>query len=78
MTGGRVLYLQGFDVLMYGDTLVEAWRGTFLGEPSSRAHGSADVFHSHFSHRWNAAALGIAGEQHGCPESCCRCMNTLV
>ncbi len=49
---------------MYGDTLVEAWRGTFLGEPSVRAQGCADVFHNQFGVRYRAAALGIAGN---CP-----------
>ncbi|CAL8464562.1 g4097 [Coccomyxa elongata] len=53
---------QGLDVLMYGDTLVEAWRGTFLGEPSVRAQGCADVFHNQFWVKYRAAALGIAGD----------------
>lgn len=47
---------------MYGDTLVEAWRGTFLGEPAVRAQGCADVFHNQFGVRYRAAALGIAGD----------------
>lgn len=53
--------LQGLDILMYGDTLVEAWRGTFLGEPSIRAQGCSDIFHNHFGLKYRAAALGIAG-----------------
>ncbi|EIE19165.1 SGNH hydrolase [Coccomyxa subellipsoidea C-169] len=53
---------QGLDVLMYGDTLVEAWRGTFLGEPSLRAQGCADIFHNQFGLKYRAAALGIAGD----------------
>ena len=55
--------LQVLDVLMYGDTLVEAWRGTFLGEPSLRAQGCADIFHNQFGMKFRAAALGIAGDQ---------------
>lgn len=57
-----MLCFQGLDVLMYGDTLVEAWRGTFLGEPAARAQGCADVFHNQFGVKYRAAALGIAGD----------------
>jgi hypothetical protein len=52
---------QGFDLLMFGDTLMEAWRGSYFGEPSERTKGAAEVYHSHFGHKYAAAALGIAG-----------------
>ena len=48
-------------MLLYGDTLVEAWRGTYLGEPSARTKGGAEVFHSLIGHKYGALALGIAG-----------------
>ena len=53
---------QHFDVVMYGDTLVEAWRGTILGEPSLRVQGCSEIFHSHFGHKYSTAVYGIAGE----------------
>ena len=53
--------MQGFDLLMFGDTLVEALRGSYFGEPSERTKGAAEVFHSRFAHKYAAAALGIAG-----------------
>lgn len=54
--------MQHFDVMMYGDTLVEAWRGTILGEPSLRVQGCSEIFHSHFGHKYSTAVYGIAGK----------------
>ena len=53
---------QHIDVVMYGDTLVEAWRGTILGEPSLRVQGCSEIFHSHFGHKYSTAVYGIAGK----------------
>ncbi|CAL5224691.1 g7416 [Coccomyxa viridis] len=53
---------QHYDVMMYGDTLVEAWRGTILGEPSLRVQGCSEIFHSHFGHKYSTAVYGIAGD----------------
>ena len=47
--------VQHFDVMMYGDTLIEAWRGTILGEPSLRVQGCSEIFHSHFGHKYRTA-----------------------
>ena len=56
--------MQHFDMVMYGDTLVEAWRGTILGEPSLRVQGCSEIFHSHFGHKYSSAIYGIAGRPH--------------
>lgn len=48
--------------MMYGDTLIEAWRGTILGEPSPRVQGCSEIYHSHFGHKYNSVAFGIAGK----------------
>lgn len=53
--------MQHFDVVLYGDTLIEAWRGTILGEPSPRVQGCSEIFHSHFGHKYSSLAIGIAG-----------------
>ncbi len=54
--------MQHIDVMMYGDTLIEAWRGTILGEPSLRVQGCSEIFHSHFGHKYSTAVYGIAGK----------------
>ena len=57
--------VQQFDLIMYGDTLIEAWRGTILGEPNPRVQGCSEIFHSHFGHKYSSLAFGIAGEAEG-------------
>ena len=57
--------VQQFDLIMYGDTLIEAWRGTILGEPNPRVQGCSEIFHSHFGHKYSSLAFGIAGETEG-------------
>ena len=54
--------VQHYDVVMYGDTLIEAWRGTILGEPSLRVQGCSEIFHSHFGQKYSTGVYGIAGE----------------
>ena len=57
--------VQHFDLIMYGDTLIEAWRGTILGEPNPRVQGCSEIFHSHFGHKYSSLAFGIAGKAEG-------------
>ena len=57
--------VQQYDLIMYGDTLIEAWRGTILGEPNPRVQGCSGIFHSHFGHKYSSLAFGIAGEAEG-------------
>lgn len=57
-----LLSAQAFDVVMYGDTLIEAWRGTILGEPSPRVQGCTEIFHSHFGQKYSSVPFGIAGD----------------
>lgn len=50
-----------YDLLMYGDNFVEAWRGTFLGSPWTMFSGGPLIWSSIFGKQYNAAAFGIAG-----------------
>ena len=34
--------MQGFDLLLYGDSITEIWRGTSDGAPFKRTDGSLD------------------------------------
>ena len=51
---------QGLDVVFYGDSIVESWRGTELGVAVERAKGVPDMWGRHFGEPYNAKAFGIA------------------
>ncbi len=53
--------LQGFELVFYGDSISEDWRGTSGGMPWPIGSGSADVFYKHFGSKYNAEVLAIAG-----------------
>ena len=57
--------VQGFELVFYGDSITEDWRGTSGGLPWPIASGTADVFYKHFGSKYNAEVLAIAG---GCLE----------
>ena len=51
---------QGLDVVFYGDSIVESWRGTELGVSVERAKGIPDMWGRHFGEPYHAKAFGIA------------------
>mmetsp|Transcript_5814 Transcript_5814/g.20527 ORF Transcript_5814/g.20527 Transcript_5814/m.20527 type:complete len:213 (+) Transcript_5814:2-640(+) len=58
----------GIDVVWYGDSITEAWRGTSIGMVSDRAEGVPRVWNSLFVAKGNTTktsylALGISGDQ---------------
>ena len=55
---------QGLDVVFYGDSIIESWRGTELGVAADRAKGIPDMWGRHFGEPYNAKAFGIASAQH--------------
>jgi len=55
--------VQGLDVVFYGDSIVESWRGTELGVAVDRARGIPDMWGRHFGEPYNAKAFGIASAQ---------------
>ncbi|BDA46856.1 probable platelet-activating factor acetylhydrolase IB subunit gamma at N-terminal half [Coccomyxa sp. Obi] len=54
---------QGADVVFYGDSITESWRGTALGAPCARCAGIPDVFGRYFSSKYTTKVLGIACDQ---------------
>ena len=50
----------GIDVVFYGDSLMELWRGTIWGRYSWLASGIADVFAQYFS-RYRTVICGSGG-----------------
>ena len=54
-------FVQGFELVFYGDSISEDWRGTSAGIPWPLASGTADVFYKHFGSKYNAEVLAIAG-----------------
>ena len=54
------------DVVFYGDSITEGWRGTQFGHDRDRVQGADKVFASFFSKEhggdFDGLALGIAGD----------------
>ena len=59
-TSRTLPWSQGLDVVFYGDSIVESWRGTELGVAVERAKGIPDMWGRHFGEPYNAKAFGIA------------------
>ena len=53
--------MQGFELIFYGDSITEDWRGTSGGLPWPIGSGTADVFYKHFGSKYKAEVLAIAG-----------------
>ena len=52
---------QGVDLLFYGDSITETWRGTDMGRPCSRCAGVPDVFRKHFASKYESEVLAVGG-----------------
>ena len=53
--------MQGFELIFYGDSISEDWRGTSGGLPWPIGAGTRDVFLKHFCAKYRAEVLAIAG-----------------
>lgn len=51
---------QRLDLVFYGDSITESWRGTSLGTLFARCAGSPDVFEKYFSSKYTTKVLGVA------------------
>ncbi len=58
--------LQGFQLLFYGDSILETFRGTSRGGPCARCAGGPEVYAEHFGSKYRSEVLAIsgAGPQH--------------
>ena len=52
---------QGVELLFYGDSITETWRGTDMGRQCSRCAGVPDVFAKHFGTKYAAEVLAVGG-----------------
>lgn len=52
---------EGFDVIFYGSSITEAWRGTSVGSSWTTYKQVAQVWNHFFAERYKAAAFGIGG-----------------
>jgi hypothetical protein len=60
-SGGRLG--QALQLVFYGDSIVESWRGTAHGAGCGRCRGIPEVWDRHFGIPYRAAAFGIATDQ---------------
>lgn len=51
---------QGLELVLYGDSIFESWRGTQFGQEIARAKGVPQVWRKHYG-KLKAAAFAIAG-----------------
>lgn len=54
--------VQGYELLFYGDSITETWRGTDMGRPCSRCQGAPEVFDNYFGSKYKAEVLAVGGE----------------
>lgn len=59
---------KGYQLLLYGDSLAEAWRGTDHCKPCDETirttcKGAPEVLQAYFGRRWRVGVAGIAGDQ---------------
>ena len=54
-------FLQGFEILFYGDSILETFRGTSRGGPCARCAGGPEVYAKHFGSKYRSEVLAISG-----------------
>lgn len=60
-TSGTVL--QVYDFVMYGDSILEGFRGTVIGRPVGRVKENMLAWETFFKPSYNATVFAIAGEE---------------
>lgn len=61
LTSAHWAPLQGYDLLFYGDSITETWRGTDMGRPCSRCEGVPKVFSQYFGSKYKSEVLAVGG-----------------
>ena len=55
------LHSQPLDVVFYGDSIAETWRGTDMGRECGRCQGGPEIFHKYFGSRYSAKVFAVGG-----------------
>ena len=53
--------MQGFELVFYGDSITETWRGTDMGRPCSRCAGVPAIFQKYFGSKYDTEVLAVGG-----------------
>ena len=53
--------LQPLDLVFYGDSIAETWRGTDMGRDCWRCKGGPEIFHKYFGSRYKANIFAVGG-----------------
>ena len=54
---------QVVDLVFYGDSIAETWRGTDMGRECRRCRGGPDIFRKFFGFRYTAKIFAVGGKQ---------------
>ncbi|CAL5221183.1 g3329 [Coccomyxa viridis] len=54
---------KGFELVFYGDSITETWRGTDMGRPCSRCTGVPAIFQKYFGSKYDSEVLAVGGDQ---------------
>lgn len=49
------------ELLFYGDSITETWRGMDMGRQCGRCQGVPDIFHKHFGSKYESEVLAVGG-----------------
>lgn len=49
------------ELLFYGDSITETWRGSDMGRQCSRCAGVPDIFHKYFGSKYKSEVLAVGG-----------------
>lgn len=55
--------MQGFDVIFYGDSITEQWRGSAVGAEYPSLQETHSIFESRFNTDYTSTVMAIAGMQ---------------
>ena len=55
------ILLQGFELVFYGDSITETWRGTDMGRPCGRCARVPAIFETYFGSKYDSEVLAVGG-----------------
>lgn len=57
-------HLQGYDVIFYGDSITEQWRGSAVGADYPSLQETHSIFQSRFNTDYTSSVMAVAGMPH--------------